>query len=200
MCAKRQLDFVVRADAGAAGNVATVDGIPADLWQRFMERANESMPEKAPDAWASVLSEVVASVGGGGQTHTLIMTDIPLDAAGALDELAAEVDESADGLVAQLYRYAQAGALHLVRMHDEQRQPSHVLMLCDIPERHWLAWGAFAKIVDQTPESLFGLLLQLIEQGQVKVTRTENGRVTAHGDGPGPGRQEQHAADPGQSE
>lgn len=197
----KQVDLRISAAGGHGPGTATVDGIPADLWARFVERATEIMPEKGADAWASVLSEVVASMGGGGSTHTLIMTDIPNSAADALDAVAAEVDESPDGLIAQLYRYADAGALHLVRMHDDlKQQPSHLVVLYGVPQRHWDAWAKLAAMVDETPESLFGLLLQLIEQGQVKVTRTENGRVTAHGDGPGPGRQEQHAADPGQSE
>lgn len=192
MCAK-QVDLWIKGSGGRSAGTASLDGIPDDLWGRFVERANEIMPEKAPDAWASMLSEVVASVGGGGKTHTLILTDIPLDAVQALDGLASEVDESADGLVAQLYRYAQGDSLHLVRVRDEQHQPSHLLYLYGIPQRHWDAWGKFAETVDQTPESMFGLLLQLVEQGSVVTTRTQDGTPPPNSNGSGLGRQEQHA-------
>ncbi len=194
----KQLDFRIQSADGA--KTATVEGIPADLWQRFTERANEIMPEKAPSGWASVLAEVIADIGGGGQTHTLIMTDIPAEAVVALDELAADVDMSADGLIAQLYRYAQGDSLHLVRMLDGG-DPSHLLMLYGIPQRHWDAWRTFSRSVDQTPESMFGLLLQLVEQGAATVTRNEHGRkptatVAANGDGPRARRTKQPAAGP----
>lgn len=190
----KRIDFDIRANGGRGAGTASLDGIPDDLWQRFTERANEIMPEKAPDAWAAVLSEVVASVGGGGQTHTLIMTDIPLDAVEALDGIAGEVQEKSDSLIAQMYRYAQAGALHLVRMHDDQRQPAHLLMLYGIPQRHWDAWVKIASAVDETPESMFGLLLQLAEQGAVTTTRTQDGTPPPNRHGAGLERQGQHAA------
>lgn len=190
----KQVDLRISAAGGHGPGTATVDGIPADLWARFVERATEIMPEKGADAWASVLSEVVASTGGGGSTHTLIMTDIPNSAADALDAVAAEVDESPDGLIAQLYRYADAGALHLVRMHDDLKQPSHLVVLYGVPQRHWDAWAKLAAMVDETPESLFGLLVQLAEQGKVKANKETNGATSPNGDGARAGRTKQHAA------
>lgn len=189
----KQVDFEIKAAGGKIGT-ASLSGIPDDLWARFVDYANEVMPEKAPDAWASVLSEVVASMGGGGTSHTLIMTDIPLDAADALEGVAAEVDETSDGLIAQMYRYAQAGAFHVVRMHDEQKQASHLVMLHGIPVRHWEAWAKLAAVVDQTPESLFGLLLQMAEKGEVKVDKTEHGTPPPNSYGTRVGRQAKPAA------
>ena len=191
----KQVDLRISAAGGHGSGTATVDGIPADLWARFVERATETMPEKGADAWASVLSEVVASMGGGGSTHTLIMTDIPNSAADALDAIAAEVDESPDGLIAQLYRYADAGALHLVRMHDDlKQQPSHLVVLYGVPQRHWDAWAKLAAMVDETPESLFGLLVQLAEQGKVKANKEVDGTTPPNGDRPRSGRAKQRAA------
>lgn len=164
----KQLDFVVRGDD--TSTLATVDGIPTDLWERFVAEAQIIMPEKGRDAWAAVLSEVIANIGGGGKTHTLIMTDIPLEAVEAFDDLAAQIDETPDGLVAQMYRYALARSLHLVKFVDDPG-PGHVLMLYNIPHNTWEAWGAFAAQADQTAESMFGTLLQVTAQGGMKVTR-----------------------------
>lgn len=195
MCANKQIDFLIKATGATGAGVATVDGIPADLWMRFVERAAEIMPERKGDAWAAVLSEVIANIGGGGNTHTLILTDIPLDAVKALEEVATDVGESADSLVAKLYMFAQGKSLHIVKMIDEQRQPAHLMMLYGIPKRHWEAWEQLAQIADETAESMFGRLLQLVEEGKAQVTKNDTANsTTSDGDRTRVRRTEQYTA------
>ena len=179
MCASKTISFSFVATGGKGKGSATVDGIPDDLWARFVERAAEIMPERGNDAWAAVLSEVIANVGGGGQTHTLILTDIPMAAVDALNETAASVEETADSLVAKMYLFASGNALHVVKMIDEQRQPSHLMMLYGIPQRHWDAWTKLAAMAKETPESMFGLLLQLVENGNAVITEHGEPKTTS---------------------
>lgn len=171
MCASKTISFSFVASGGKGKGSATVDGIPADLWERFVERAAEIMPERGENAWAAVLSEVIANIGGGGNTHTLILTDIPVEAVNALNETATSVDETADSLIAKLYLFAQGNSLHIVKMLDNQRQPAHLMMLYGIPQRHWDAWAKLATVAQETPESMFGLLLQLVESGNAVITK-----------------------------
>ena len=52
----------------------------------------------------------------------------------------------------------------------------------------------FLVVVDETPESLFGLLVQLAEQGKVKTNKEVNGTTPPNGDRPRSGRAKQRAA------
>lgn len=173
MCAK-QLDFRVVAQNGGKAGIASVDGIPDELWMRFVKNANEIMPEKGSDAWAALLSEVIANVGGGGETHTLIMTDIPLDAVDGLDAVAKQVSETADSLIALLYRYASEDALHLVSIQNQSKEPVRALVMLGIPATSWAAWSDIARKAQQTPEGLFGLLMQVAGTGGITITANES--------------------------
>lgn len=192
---KRDLDFEFTATDDQAGGKALLSGIPAPLWTRFVSRAQGLMPEKGAAAWSAILAEVIASVGGGGQTYTLILTDIPNAAREALDATTQAVASSSERMIAQFYQHAEAGRLHLLRIQELDAQPTRMLLVSGIPQVAWDAWAQVAEKVDEQPETLFGMLLQAAANGTLRTNKQVDYASTAtNGDREGLRGSPEHAA------
>ncbi len=114
--ATRTLRIVV--DDGSDGG--TIEGIPAEAWDRFKSAAALQFPDAGEDAWARFLSEVVmAGAGGDNDFVTYFMTSVPLEYATALHNILNQVKFSWDKFHAYLLHSAvKNDNFRIVRFHD----------------------------------------------------------------------------------
>ncbi len=98
----------------------TVEGIPAEAWNRFRDAAKRQFPDAGDDAWARFLSEVImAGAGGDDNFVTYFMTSVPIEYARALHEELNHVQFSWDKFHAYLLHSAvKQGNFRMVRFHD----------------------------------------------------------------------------------
>lgn len=128
-------------------------------------------------AWASFISEAMASLVKG-ETSTLIMTDIPLGASAALEETCVQAKLTSQRLVAALYRSAEQGKLHVLRITGKGpdgkqivEDESRVLVTTGVSDDAWAAWKLFADTLEVPVEEFFAHLLWASAYGEIRVTK-----------------------------
>ena len=169
--AKVQLDLIT--GSGGKGDHWHIDGIPNRLWDEFREKAKDVMPEKGDSAWSSILCEAMASVCDG-DSHTFIMTDIPIEARQNFDAACEHAECRSDEVIGHIWKAAQDKTVHIIRFSGvDEDVPPHALTIIGLPDSAWQAWANIASQYDQSAETLVGALFQAAANGGLKMDKTD---------------------------
>lgn len=109
------IDLEFLTTASQDKNKFSIAGIPEKVWQVFLDKARQEMPEKGDKAWASVLTEII-------QKHissshiSYIMTDIPAEAMEKFRLTCAQADIHPDHLIKTLFGDAMENNLYIVNL------------------------------------------------------------------------------------
>lgn len=139
-------------------NGASIDDIPQEQWDRFLENAKEHFPKEGENAWAACLSEVIFAIAGGNdKTVTQFMTDIPRKNADALADILGQINFTWDSFHAYLLHAAvQQGNIQLANFPDT---PANMGMLVILGIRPHV----FEHIEKSTGHSLTSLVAGIIQ-------------------------------------
>lgn len=187
--------FGLKSSISKDGATWSIDGIPESLWKQFWERSQELMPEKGENAWSAVLCEAIASICDG-STHTFIMTDIPADAKRAFDETCKEANSREDQVIAQAYKAAMLGKLHLLKIRDpEQEDNTHTMIVIGLPDKAWQGWEKIAGIAGvQDANMMLAMFFESAANDQLRFTKYDNGQTnTTNGTQSGMGNAQKSA-------
>lgn len=119
----------LRVNEGPEG--ASIDDIPQDEWNRFMENSKLHFPKEGDNAWAAVLSEVIFAIAGGNdKTVTTFMTDIPRANADAIADVLEQVGLTWDRFHAYMLNAAlKPGHIQIANFPDRPEQMGMLLIL-----------------------------------------------------------------------
>lgn len=155
-----KIDLNLYTTTAKEGDQYKIADIPPRLWAQFIKRAQEVLPERGEDAWSAFLCDAITSVVDG-DSHTFIMTDIPVDAKQALDEACAGAHCRADQVIGQIYRSAQLGKIHILNITDaEQTDETHTMVIVGLPDKSWQGWDRIGQQANVETGYLLGMLLE----------------------------------------
>lgn len=119
----------LRVNEGPEG--ASIDDIPQQIWDRFLENSKQHFPKEGENAWAAVLSEVIFAIAGGNdKTVTTFMTDIPRANADAIEDVLAQVNLTWDRFHAYMLNAAlKPGHIQLANFPDKPEQMGMLIIL-----------------------------------------------------------------------
>lgn len=156
-----KIDLNLYTTTAKEGDQYKIADIPPKLWAQFVKRAQEVLPERGEDAWSAFLCDAITSVVDG-DSHTFIMTDIPIDAKQALDEACQAAHCRADQVIGQIYRSAQLGKVHILNITDrEQTDETHTMVVVGLPDKSWQGWDTIGKQANVETGYLLGMLLEM---------------------------------------
>ena len=146
----------------------SIEGIPEDVWARFMERAKKQFPKEGQNAWSACLSEVIFSIAGGSrETITTFMTDIPVENHDTLEKLLQQTGFTWDKFHAYLLNAAmQPGSVRVINFPDKPEKFGTVIITGIRPH-------VFPNIQAQTGmsvENLMAAIVNAADSGKIGLT------------------------------
>lgn len=140
-----------------------LSGIPEDAWEAFERNAKVHFPDAGDNAWAHMISEIiVASIG----RSTFILTDIPEKNNLAFEALLKRVNWAPDQFFVYLLTAAVKNNLLRILSFIDQPQEFGTIIITGIRPS---TLNKLEQQVGVTTEDYFGLLLNAIEAGEMKV-------------------------------
>lgn len=149
----------------------SIEGIPEEVWKKFKEHAAKQFPSvPVEDAWAHWLSEAIMAIGGGnGKVTSILMTDVPIDNADAVERVLAQAEWTWDQFHAYLLRAAiHPGMVRIINFNDQPQNFGTFIATGLKPE----TFGKLRFHTGHEPEQVLAAIFDGAAHGSIKFEGT----------------------------
>jgi hypothetical protein len=155
-----------------AGEEASID-IPQNVWDAYLKRTQEIMPEQQDKAWAAFLINQIAAVLGDKSVY--LLNDIPQEVMTAFEKVCQEASLEPGVVLPRIMQAALLDRLHITNFmfrQGEKPEATHIALITNIPTEAWQAIHNQAIAIGLTSaENFLGNMFEGALSGGFTITK-----------------------------